>query len=260
MHKRLKEDDFIVDDDGQGYLDTGAEIWDEPQYFSETEEPGSQEMKENVKKEKDKAPKSKISLSNWASHSAKINELAKEEIQKNDSAFDSLLSSLDGEMDVNPIKKVEKKFPNISSIPKKEIDESIFFTAPPLDDIEEEEPDNTAEIAMAEEVAAPAEPVKASNVSVKSIEKKGKSNVEIKMSFEPKAEPICSTSASFPSIESIPETNSAANLPLFSGSQNSEEFMEEDKVLFYWFDAFEKKDGAVLLFGKVSKFLILDET
>jgi DNA polymerase alpha subunit A len=43
MTKRLKEEDFVVDDDGQGYADDGTEDWND--YEDE-----SDSMKDNIRK------------------------------------------------------------------------------------------------------------------------------------------------------------------------------------------------------------------
>lgn len=38
VRDRLNQDDFVVDDNGEGYADDGREEWDRPQYYSESEE------------------------------------------------------------------------------------------------------------------------------------------------------------------------------------------------------------------------------
>lgn len=38
VRDRLNQDDFVIDDNGQGYLDDGREEWDQPQDGSESEE------------------------------------------------------------------------------------------------------------------------------------------------------------------------------------------------------------------------------
>lgn len=50
VRDRLNEDDFVVDDNGEGYADDGREEWDRlPQYHSDSEEelglPGSKPRK-----------------------------------------------------------------------------------------------------------------------------------------------------------------------------------------------------------------------
>jgi DNA polymerase alpha subunit A len=40
VRKRLDEDDFVVDDNGEGYADDGREEWDEEKRYSESESEG----------------------------------------------------------------------------------------------------------------------------------------------------------------------------------------------------------------------------
>ena len=37
VRDRLNQDDFVVDDNGEGYADDGREEWDRPEYFSESD-------------------------------------------------------------------------------------------------------------------------------------------------------------------------------------------------------------------------------
>lgn len=38
VRERLNQDDFVIDDNGEGYADDGREEWDRPGYRSESEE------------------------------------------------------------------------------------------------------------------------------------------------------------------------------------------------------------------------------
>jgi hypothetical protein len=40
VRKRLDEDDFVVDDNGEGYVDDGREDWDDAQNYGESESEG----------------------------------------------------------------------------------------------------------------------------------------------------------------------------------------------------------------------------
>jgi DNA polymerase alpha subunit A len=38
VRERLNQDDFVIDDNGEGYADDGREEWDRPEYGTESEE------------------------------------------------------------------------------------------------------------------------------------------------------------------------------------------------------------------------------
>ncbi len=40
VRKRLDQDDFVVDDNGEGYVDDGREEWDDEKRYSESESDG----------------------------------------------------------------------------------------------------------------------------------------------------------------------------------------------------------------------------
>jgi DNA polymerase alpha subunit A len=51
VEKRVQEfDDFVVDDDGQGYAETGLEIWDQPREESSGEDEYDEYMTDSSKK------------------------------------------------------------------------------------------------------------------------------------------------------------------------------------------------------------------
>jgi DNA polymerase alpha subunit A len=54
------EEDFVVDDDGLGYADTGVEEWDQKHYYSDEDEPSGKETKTKKKSVVSSATSSKI--------------------------------------------------------------------------------------------------------------------------------------------------------------------------------------------------------
>ena len=47
VRKRLDEDDFVVDDNGEGYVDDGREEWDDEKRYSESESDGDKRRSKN---------------------------------------------------------------------------------------------------------------------------------------------------------------------------------------------------------------------
>lgn len=128
-HKRyqLMNDDFIVDDNGEGYVDNGADEWDDssrPNYYSDEDDVDSNKRK---RKKKDEQRPIKVAKTAPINNFFKSTTIRTNEVKKVDMNIDDIL---EGFQDV-PQKKVNvaKSFANFKkSVPIKKRKPNTSFT------------------------------------------------------------------------------------------------------------------------------------
>ncbi|KAI5952887.1 POL1 [Candida jiufengensis] len=120
--KQLMEDDFIVDDNGEGYVDNGADEWDDssrPNYYSdEDEEVSSKKRKKNSKDSKPVKIAKTAPINNFFKTSTRI-----EPNKKVDANFDDILDNF---QDIKPRKNKTFSKPT-TEVKKKKQNTSFTF-------------------------------------------------------------------------------------------------------------------------------------
>ncbi|KAM9935144.1 hypothetical protein OXX80_005283 [Metschnikowia pulcherrima] len=120
--EQLMNDDFIVDDNGEGYVDNGADEWDDttrPNYYSDEEEPSKKR-----KREKPQKKASKVSKTADINSFFTVDSGSKPQVKTTVKAsIDDILDDFDSP---KPIKK-QKVFGAASNKPKKTVSSNFGF-------------------------------------------------------------------------------------------------------------------------------------
>ncbi|KAL4797109.1 DNA polymerase family B-domain-containing protein [Aspergillus venezuelensis] len=131
IRNRLDEDDFVVDDNGEGYADDGREVWNEQQgpYSDESEDddnlPRGKAAKRKREEEKARKEKMNNGISKYFSSGAAAPAKPKPVATAEDDAF---LADLLGEVDTNV---VSNKVPK-HNVVKSETRRKVRILSPPL--------------------------------------------------------------------------------------------------------------------------------
>ncbi|OBA20857.1 hypothetical protein METBIDRAFT_31525 [Metschnikowia bicuspidata var. bicuspidata NRRL YB-4993] len=124
--EQLMNDDFIVDDNGEGYVDNGGDEWDEstrPNYYSDEEEPGTKKRK----REKPQKKIAKVSTTTDINSFFTADSVPKPKIKTEAKAsIDDILDDFDSPKST----KKQKVFGSTTSKPKKSTASAFgFFTS-----------------------------------------------------------------------------------------------------------------------------------
>ncbi|CAG9766551.1 unnamed protein product [Ceutorhynchus assimilis] len=270
-----QDDDWIVDDDGSGYVEDGRDIFDDDLDAESINQAKSKNK--GVKRKKavsDNAPKGnlKYMLSN-------ITSKKKEETQIED---DNMLSEILGEIDASPStsKKDSKPFVPKSQLAqnylkKFSIDKKTKAEKPPIDTVMDEE---IVEIPLKNVDSEKDELLSNSKQATKIIPQKQKEEVSESHQNEDfhDAEDVFADDLDLVQMDAIeskitesetaaePKNDSFDLAAMFTQSSGFNESLEEEEICtpsvsddeafrFFWWDAFEdaeKQKGKVFLFGK----------
>lgn len=126
QHKRdqLMNDDFIVDDNGEGYVDNGVDEWDDatrPNYYSDEEEPVRKKKKGSAPKKVTKVSKT-ADINSFFAPSTSGNPVRSNDIKPSSAAN----ASIDDILDDFDVKKVGKKLQFSSAAKAKKASTTAF--------------------------------------------------------------------------------------------------------------------------------------
>lgn len=280
QHKRdqLMNDDFIVDDNGEGYVDNGVDEWDDatrPNYYSDEEEEKDTGSKKRKKKQQKPVKVAKT---------AQINNFftpASSAVKKAEPAKNAAIDDILDDFDVKP-KKSNVFSPFGTSAPKaKKKNASGFSFAtstrekkkvkkePELDGFEDTTVDSGDDFDLAKE-STPDTPVETGEeIDVKS------SNLDSPIKLE-KPDPVSEDDSEDDDIvvtrrprASAPARNTGATISAVKASSllssspsraysaishteklDQETVIEDDSFKMFWLD-YAEADNSLLLFGKV---------
>ena len=229
MNSKMRNDDFIVDDDGLGYVDNGIE---EDEYYSD-------EGEEDEKTAAQIRLKQNLTKSFFGASSKKPEKKIKK--KTNDGFFNSLIGTLDDESLDAPIDSFPSSLTTLN-VPKVE---NITNNATNSDIVATVSLDNTFDISLEPEFEQQnLVEIKTAKVNVQT-KAKAFEFKSLKKSAEKKSKEF----SSFPQLSNAPKI-AVSNVETPTSSLAEKLVFDEDILNFYWFDSFEKRDGAIFLFGK----------
>lgn len=260
-HKRdqLMNDDFIVDDDGEGYVDNGEDEWDEntrPKYYSDEEDAVDEPRKRRAKPAK-------------VAKTAKINSFFKTSTfpdvnlaptPKADAKIDDILDDFDG-----PAPKKFKPSPFARSEAKPERKQKLTFRF--ATSVKQEK---KADIQIYDDVEQPSSPIKADEKQDSEVpevkeepqteiraDPESESEDEVVIARRPKSAATRNTVATLSAVRSseIPSSSPIRSQPItFTEKVSQSDILglaELDETFkMFWLDYCEV-DNSLLLFGKV---------
>lgn len=262
QHKRdqLMNDDFIVDDNGEGYIDNGADEWDDasrPNYYSDEEEP----------QKKKKAPKKVAKVS----RTADINSFfapgeAKAEPKRANASIDDILDDFDVPAKRQKVqKKVQAKQPKKASgfsfstvaktkVKKEEVSVSNSLVFSDFNDLNE----NMADESVADESVAD---IDASMAATEDSRTETPEQEAKKEDSDDEDDDVVVRRRHRVAVAKVSETISAvkaSDLPSpikysaisHTDKLESKNVVENDALKMFWLD-YAEADNSLLLFGKV---------
>lgn len=255
-HKRnqLMNDDFIVDDDGEGYVDNGVDEWDDssrPQYYSDEEAP-------DKKRKRDK-PAAKVAKTALINNFFKpASGIAPKLVETN---IDDILEGFDVEV---PIKKQKKEKNLFAQKPKKTKNPFSFSTVTKKERTVKLEEDISLDVIDIDQPLSPIKlqsedekPIKLEAKPVEEEEEDDDSEDDVVVTKRPRtAVQKKTTISNFSSVKVTAPLSSplrAAQEEIsYTKKLEASTIVDESDTTFkmFWLDYCEV-DGSLLLFGKV---------